>query len=319
MINSKSVTIDVNRSLCEMLEYEEDELLGRSVFDFVDKENAKIFKKQIKDAKTTKQRSYEIVLRSKSGKNIPTIFNATSQFDKDGKRVGSFAFITDISELKAAEKEISNRLAEKTVLIQEIYHRTKNNMSVISAMLSLESNRTDDIFLKTIFKEMINKIRAMALVHQKLYEVKDLSNIKLNEYIKDLMGLLMRSYYPFSKRVNVAFDMKEVKILLDTAVPLGMVINELVSNIFKHAYPENEKGSIIIKLFTDDEGWINLQLADSGVGFPEDFDPRKDSSMGLTSVFNVVEHQLKGEISVESLNGLAWKIKLRDNVHKERV
>lgn len=319
LIDAKSRTLDVNDSLCRMLGYTRNEMLSKTPFDFVDEENVKIFKKQIFDLRTIKQGSFEVVLTSKAGQTIPTIFNATSQFNSYGDRTGFFAFITDVSNLKEAEKEIENRLKEKMVLIQEIYHRTKNNMAVISALLSLEAKRSNNEFVKIKFKEIINKIRAMSLVHQKLYDVKDLSNIKLNDYIKDLMGLLMQSSYPMSKRINITFDMQEIKILIDTAVPLGMIINELVSNIFKHAFPTQKEGEIFIGLFKEFDKTINLQLRDSGVGFPNNFDPRNDASIGLSTVFSVVEKQLKGKISFENNKGLNWHIKIKDDIYKERV
>ncbi len=225
----------------------------------------------------------------------------------------------DIAKRKLAEEQIEKDLKIKTALIQEIYHRTKNNMAVVSAILSMESSRSENDYVKSTFRDIINKIQAMSLVHQKLYEAKDLSNINLKDYIEDLANLIMQSYGVLSDKIKMKFDLQDVRILIDSAVPLGLIINELVSNVFKHAFPENQEGEIFIRLFKEEDATINLELIDNGVGFSRNFDPRKDGSMGLISVFSIAENQLQGEISVKSEKGLKWHIKIKDNLYKERV
>ena len=225
----------------------------------------------------------------------------------------------NFNELEQAKQQIQKDLEIQTALIQEIYHRTKNNMAVISAMLSMQSRRSENDYVKSTFREISNKIQAMSLVHQKLYKAKDLSNINLKDYIEDLANLIMQSFGVLSARIKMKFDLQDVKILIDSAVPLGLIINELVSNIFKHAFPENQEGEIFIRLFEEENETINLELIDNGIGFPQNFDPRKNGSMGLTSVFSIAENQLKGEISVKSENGLKWHIKIKDDKKKERI
>ncbi|MEA2095570.1 MAG: sensor histidine kinase, partial [Candidatus Cloacimonadota bacterium] len=111
----------------------------------------------------------------------------------------------------------------------------------------------------------------------------------------------------------------DIRISIDYAVPLGLIINELISNIFKHAFPNRQEGVISIRLFREKDKTINFELADNGIGFPRNFDPRQDGSMGLTSVFSVVEYQLKGEVSIKTEKGLKWHIKIKDEDHKNRV
>ncbi len=240
-------------------------------------------------------------------------------FDKQGRIINFIKVAKDITERKLAEEQIKKDLKIKTALIQEIYHRTKNNMAVISAMLSIQARYSDSEYVKSSFREIRNKIKAMSLVHQKLYQAKDLSNINLKDYIKDLTSLIMQSYGSLSKKTKIKFDLHDVKVSIDSAVPLGLIINELISNIFKHAFPNNQEGEIFIRLFIEKNKTINLELCDNGVGFPENFNPCKNSSMGLASVFSIVENQLKGEISVKSENGLKWHIKIKDNLKKARI
>ena len=240
-------------------------------------------------------------------------------FDNQGRIINYLKVAKDITERKQAEEQINKDLKIKTALIQELYHRTKNNMAVVSAMLSMESRRTKNEYVKTTFREIRNKIKAMSLVHQKLYKAKDLSNINLKDYIEDLANLILQSYSALSERIKLKFELKDVRILIDSAVPLGLIINELISNIFKHAFPNNQEGLIFVRLFEDKDETINLEIKDNGVGFPKHFDPRKNGSMGLASVFSIVENQLKGEISAKSENGLKWHIRIKDDKKKERV
>ena len=220
---------------------------------------------------------------------------------------------------KQDDEEIKKNLREKSTLLQEIYHRTKNNMQVISSMLKMQARETDNEFVKTTFMELNNKIKAMAMVHQKLYQAKDLSNINLKEYVEDLLRLLRRSYGVQAKNVNIKLDLEDVFILIDSAIPLGLILNELISNVFKHAFPEKRKGELSVSLNQDKDKVINIRLTDDGVGIPPGMDLRKTNSMGLQTMFSLIDYQLNGEVSYETKNGLKWHIKLKDNQHKRRV
>ena len=262
--------------------------------------------------------NFEYRFFHKSG-DIVWLNHSAKPIIANGKITEVQSTIRNITLRKLTEYQIKKDLKIQTALIQEIYHRTKNNMAVISAMLSMQSRHSDNEFVKSTFKEIKNKIQAMSLVHQKLYKAKDLSNINLKDYIEDLANLIMQSYGVLSEKITMKFDLQDVKISIDSAVPLGLIINELVSNIFKHAFPNRQEGEIFIRLFKEEDETINLELIDNGIGFPQNFDPRKDGSMGFASVFSIVENQLKGEISVKSENGLKWHIKIKDDKKKERI
>jgi len=299
----------------------ESEIIGKSIYSLTNEQGVIKLKQEVFPKIFDKGSFYEdeIIFRKKDNTFYPAEVNGSFISNEDGNPEFLVAMFSDISERKLAEKQLKKALKIQTALIQEIYHRTKNNMAVISAMLSMEARRSDNEFVRTIFKEVINKIRSMSLVHQKLYEAKDLSKINLKDYIEDLANLIMQSYGVLSEKVQLKFDLQDIKVLIDSAVPLGLIINELVSNIFKHAFPDRQEGEILIYLFKEDDDTINLVLNDNGVGFPQDFNPRKDGSMGLVSVFSIVENQLKGEISVKSENGLKWHIKIKDDKKKERI
>jgi PAS domain S-box-containing protein len=220
---------------------------------------------------------------------------------------------------KQAEEQIKRDLEEKQTLLRELYHRTKNNMQVISSILKAKARDVKDEFIKTAFAEIINKINSMSLVHQKLYQAKDLSRINLKEYIQDIVRMLMISYSIQSGQVNVKLELEDVYVLIDTAIPLGLVLNEMISNVFKHAFPDDLKGEIHIRLFKNDQDEINLLIADNGIGIPVDMDLRNGNSMGLRTMFMLIDYQLSGEVSYQNEKGLKWFLIFKDSEKKARV
>jgi len=220
---------------------------------------------------------------------------------------------------KKSVEYIKNSLEEKDTLVRELYHRTKNNMQVISSLLRIQSRNSKNSFIRDSFKEIINKINAMSLVHQKLYQSKDLSRINLKEYILDLLNQVKRSFSLKAEYVLCTYDMEDFFIMIDTAIPCGLVLNELFSNIYKHAFPDNTNGEIYIKMYVDDNDFLNIQLDDNGIGIPPDQDLRKMHSMGVQLVFSLIERQLKGRVEYASENGLKWHLILKDNLYTSRV
>jgi two-component sensor histidine kinase len=221
--------------------------------------------------------------------------------------------------LTAAESKIRSSLTEKETLIRELYHRTKNNMQVVSSLLMLNAGQLQTDEAKDVFKDVLSKIGSMSLVHEKLYESQDLSNIDSADYIRDLVALLMDSYGPAPDQVAVDLRLEDVKMLIDTAVPCGLVISEIVTNSLKYAFPEGRKGRIDIGLKKAEDDSIELRIADDGVGLPDGFQVAKDGKMGMKTLFTMVRHQLHGEIQFDPKGGLAYTIRFKANLYRERV
>ncbi len=180
----------------------------------------------------------------------------------------------DITERIKSEEKIKKSLVEKSLLLQELYHRTKNNMQVIASMMKLQARQSNDTYLKQAFLDMINRIKSMALVHEKLYQSQNLSEINLKEYIQDLIKQISRSFLTGENTINVVLDLQDIFIKIDSAIPLGLILSELISNVYKHAFPDEGNGSIIIKTFNE-EGIIHLTLEDNGIGIAKDMDLKK--------------------------------------------
>jgi PAS domain S-box-containing protein len=225
----------------------------------------------------------------------------------------------DITQRKRAEAQLKQALAERTALLQELYHRTKNNMQVICALLDFQAARLEDQAAREALTETQNRIQSMALVHKKLYQSQDLSRINLGGYIRDLASLLIQSYQLPSNKVTMAYNMEDVFVLIDTAVPCGLILNELISNALKYAFPGNRQGEIAIQLRRAEDEAIALQVADNGVGVPEDFDFRRDGALGLRNVFALGERQLQGQVHFERRDGVSCRLQFKDNLYTERV
>jgi two-component sensor histidine kinase len=226
---------------------------------------------------------------------------------------------TDITNRKQNEEKIQISLKEKDTLLRELYHRTKNNMQVICSMLSLQSTASANDELKSAFKQMENKIHSMALVHQKLYQSQNLSSISLKEYIEDLTHHIIRSYEVYSPGVKPQLDLEEVFVLLDIAIPIGLILSELLSNSMKYAFKGRTDGIIGVYLRRIGKDTIILKTHDNGNGPYTNFDIRENSKMGLKSVLALAELQLQGKLDFSSENGFSCTITFKDTMYNARV
>ena len=214
----------------------------------------------------------------------------------------------ELAERKRAEDQLKLSLKEKEVLLKEIHHRVKNNLQVISSVLRLQSDYVRDEKILALFNDSQNRIRSMALIHEKLYQSSNLLKINFDEYIRDLTDNLIRSYVSFSSAVTLTTNAIGVWLNIDTAIPCGLIINELVSNSLKHAFLEtNQENEIQISITSAHDNEFTLIVRDNGIGFPEDIDFRNTESLGLELVCIFTE-QLDGTIELDRSNGTAFVI-----------
>ena len=228
----------------------------------------------------------------------------------------SVGTIVDISEHVHARKVISvnedrlkRLLEEKDILLREVYHRTKNNMLVIISMLALQIDDIEDKGARKIFEEMEHRIRAMALVHEHLYQSENLVEINLGDYLAK-MARTQVDHMTFSDQIEVRVDYCQVTIPFDTAVPLGLVVSELITNAVKYAFPTGKKGIIRLQLSAKD-GYFHLIVEDNGVGLPPEINVNDASSFGLQITHNMVTKQLRGTLRVERKKGTAFHINFK--------
>lgn len=225
----------------------------------------------------------------------------------EGKSMLLGGIAVDITARKMSEELVKNSLKEKELLLKEIHHRVKNNLQIVSSLITLQSEYIKDKEGKKAFTESRNRIDTMALIHEKLYMSADISRIDFSDYVNELVGNLFISYGINSDIVKSKIDIVNVFFDINTAIPLGLLINELVSNIMKHAFPEGIKGEFLISLHFDDAGMFTLVVRDNGIGFPQDLDFTNTRSLGLKLV-NSLTKQLGGTIELDRKTGTTFNI-----------
>ncbi|MCZ7401919.1 MAG: PAS domain S-box protein [Candidatus Methanoperedens sp.] len=239
-----------------------------------------------------------------------THFEGEGSLRRPVRTVGAVA---DITERKSAEEKIETSLKEKEILLREIHHRVKNNMQIISSLLGLASGSIKDKKYADMFHESQNRITSMSLIHEKLYRSRDLAKIDLKEYIRDLANAIFQSCGVKNGMIVLNINIENVHLGVDHSIPLGLIVNELITNSLKYAFPGERKAEIKVSLHLIDENTFELIISDNGVGIPYNVDFRKTESLGLRLVTLLVENQLKGKIDLDRSKGTEFNIKFQGN------
>ncbi len=230
----------------------------------------------------------------------------------DGKLEEVSCLMYDNTERKQIDRKIRDSLKEKEVLLQEVHHRVKNNLQVISSILNLQSSYVSDPSTLDILQESQNRIKSMSFIHETLYRTTDFSSINFSEYIKSLSHNLIQSYRLQNCTVDFVADIDTIEMSIDQSIPCGLIVNELVSNALKYAYKDRKKGKLIIEL-KEKGNQVSLKISDDGVGLPENFKYEKNDSLGVQLVYSLTE-QLDGTIEVNSEKGTSFLITFEKRV-----
>jgi PAS domain S-box-containing protein len=309
--------VEANDKALTTYGYDNDEILTLSIADLRTPEVASTSTGIGKENELLDGTIFETLHRRKDGTIFPAEVSSRL-INIEGKKFYQ-SIIRDITQRKAAEETIKQSLKEKEVLIREIYHRTKNNMQVISSMLGLRASSLDDENMKNILGEMVNRIQTIALVHQNLIQSKNLSSIDLKGYVTELLNMLMDNNKESSDKISMDLDLECVSVLMDTAIPCGLVINELFSNALKHAFPGDRGGHISVKIHKEENDIIEIIISDNGISMPHNFDLDKSESLGLLLMRNLVESQLQGDIKFDTTFGVTCTVRFKDILYEERV
>ncbi len=227
-------------------------------------------------------------------------------FDEAGRHVGFIGVTRDVSAQKEADESLRASLAEKELLLKEIHHRVKNNMQIIHSLLNLQAAQVEDASFLGMIRDSQRRIRSMALVHEQLYRSPDLSRIDFRDYLQALIAGLVKSMLAES-RVRVVTEIGDVGLDIHTAIPCGLLVSELVSNAFKHAFPGGRAGEVAIRLARLPDGKLSLSVADDGVGLPAGFDANRTASLGMQLVVLLCE-QLGGTLEIRRGRGTEFRV-----------
>jgi PAS domain S-box-containing protein len=250
-----------------------------------------------------------IQIRRTDGHVTPLSVNATMIGKKDAPDVRIIVSAHDITRQKKDGEVIRASLDEKVILLREVHHRVKNNLQIIISLVNLQMRQTDDPEVKQIMSETQNRVRAMSLVHEKLYRSESLSRIDFADYTRYLATQLFSFYGSDTRRVRLDFVMGKIMVDINTAVPLGLLMNEIVSNALKHAFPNGREGTISIS-GSDENNLITLVVRDDGIGIPADFDWKNTTSLGMRLVTSLID-QVDGTVTLDRSRGTAFTITIK--------
>jgi two-component sensor histidine kinase len=214
------------------------------------------------------------------------------------------------SEVVRSEQVVRASLREKEVLLKEIHHRVKNNLQVISSLLNLQARYLPDPAARAIFSQSQNRVQSIALVHERLYESADLSHVNFAKYVVVLLDNIFDTYGATSRGIAKVIDIGDVNLTVDVAIPCGLIVNEVVTNALKHAFPDGRKGTVQVSLRAAPDQMLDLTIEDDGVGIPSGIDPRNTVSLGLDLVTTFAE-QLNAEVDIVREGGTSFRFRFR--------
>lgn len=283
-----------------------EELIGTSAFQLIAQRDRPLFAALRTDLRRQRIiKDVKVHLVRRDGSEFPAEVSAAYTGPTGSGTSGIIVIVRDVTERSNAETQIRQSLQEKEVLLKEVHHRVKNNMQVISSLLSLQREHITDPAALVSFRDSQNRVRSMALVHEKLYRSESLASINFSEYVRDLLASLKRSY--MLSDIDVGVETDDLRLGVDTAIPCGLIINELVSNALKHAFKGRERGTVHVRIHRNGDGETSIRVEDDGNGLPPNFDCRQSGSLGMQLVSMLTE-QIGGSLSVHGSSGTCFTI-----------
>jgi PAS domain S-box-containing protein len=307
--------IYANPATTRLFGYSEEELLKMNFWDWANEDSRELVRElglaRLRGEPVPLQ--YEQKMFTKGGDERWAVISA-GVIDYRGKPTVITTFL-DITNLKKAEEKINEALAEKVVLLKEVHHRVKNNLQIISTLLDLQSEGIRDKEALEAFMDCQDRIKAMALIHERLYESTDMASIDFAGYVEGLSTYLFNTYLIDPGLIRLKVEAEGILLGIDRAIPCGLIVNELVSNALKHAFPDNRQGEIRIGFHGGEDGRITLRVEDNGIGLPAAMDITKTDTLGLQLV-NLLARQMLGEVSLERENGTVFIVRFSDQSPK---
>lgn len=301
MLNEDLNFVKWNKNINKILGYKDQEIAEMNPIQFFREEDHQWIKEQIQEVFEHGSAQMEAKIQTKNGELLDYFFFAKRiRLNKQTYLIGSGVNIADRIRI---EQQLKESVREKEVLLQEIHHRVKNNLAVVSGLLQIQRFNSIDENLCSLLMASEMRIKTMALIHEKLYRAKSLSSITFEDYIRDLISTVKEALN-VSQNISVNFRCSDIELNVNQAVPCALIINEMLSNAFKHAFKGEEKGtlSIIIRKENDE---ISVTIADNGNGLPDDFQISNQTSMGFTIITTLL-NQLKADLTIDSANGTSF-------------
>jgi len=316
IIDTDGRILNVNAGFKDLFDYSLDEIEGKLISLIVPEDQigeASLVSKRVSCGEIIKA---ETIRKHKDGSEINVSALGYPVNLKDDQ-TGICWIFSDITGRKRNEKAIRNSLLEKEILFKEVHHRVKNNLQIIGSLLKFQAAYINDPEVTEIFKESQNRIKSISLIHEKLYQTKDLSRIEFEGYVKTLVTQLFLTFGIKPDKVTFSVNANNIFLSVDNAIPCGLIINELVTNSLKYGFPENKTGHVSVDM-TYENTHYTLKIADNGVGMPEDNEIDKPKTLGLQLV-NTLASQLDAQLELERKNGSCYTITFSNIYYKNRI
>jgi PAS domain S-box-containing protein len=303
MLDEHQEVTMINQGFEEIFGYSEDEIVGLNL----DKLIVPAGKEEEAESLTKSRETFEFSTRRirKDGSPVDVLIYGVPVV-VDGRTIAVYGIYVDITGQKKAEDQVKRSLKEKEVLLAEIHHRVKNNLAVITGLLELQGYNTVNEDAKKVLKDSQLRINSMALIHEKLYQSERLSEIQFDTYINELLDVIKKSHFSNQKPVQINIDAEPVPLTITQAIPCGLLLNEIITNSLKHAFPDDRQGEINIS-FKKTGNQLRLSIGDNGIGLPENHTEMKSKSLGMTLIKTLAK-QLEAEMFIDTRQGTRYDL-----------
>lgn len=319
LLDENKNIVNINKSTTNLSGYSSEELIGRSIKIIIPDVDIFSFSRiNLNPLMEGSINNVETMFKTKHGSLLPVFLSISLIQSNDSKILGIVCIGSDIIDIKQAEYKIRASLEEKELLLREVHHRVKNNLQIISSLLNLQADRIKDKEDLELFKDSQGRVKSMAFIHEQLYHSSDFKNIDFAEYIHNLVTYLTHSYALNPEIIKINVDVENVSLNLNTAIPCGLIINELVTNSIRYAFPNGRVGIINVNLHSYSKDKYILIIKDNGIGLSPDIDFENTETLGLQLVDGLTK-QLEGSVEFNRNGGTEFKIIFNKLKYKKRI
>lgn len=298
MVDDENIIQQVNNSFSKLFGYQNNELLGKNIDKIVKPKEGLERAPQISDLKSEDRQIYSELKRyTKEGKELDLVVGGIPVY-LDDKLIAGFGIYIDITGQKETQRILQHSLDEKQVLLEEVHHRVKNNLAVVSGLLQMQTLHVDDPQLAQYIKKSHLRIQSMAIVHEMLYKSKTLSQIQMSDYVKKLTEVIAATLGPDNKEIEIEVESESIILNVNQAIPCALIISELISNAYEFAFEAREHGIINVNLSKEDDK-ICICVRDDGIGLPNNFEEMRKKSLGMSLIENLCD-QLDTTVEIDT-------------------
>ena len=307
LLDENENIVDSNNGFEKIFHYNKEEIVGKHRDEFITPANltgeTSGIINRINQGVQVRKETKRI---DRNGRTVDVLVSG-NRFILENNKIGIFLVYTDISDQKHIEEQLKTSLIEKETLLREVHHRVKNNLQLISSLLNLQLKSKEEKSVEEMFNECQNRVKAISLIHEKLYQTNQITRIDFDKYIKSLATSLLKSFGITSSRIRITSKAENVFLTMDSAIPCGLIINELVTNSLKHAFKHGMSGEIVVDMKYRQDNKFVLTVKDNGLGLPSTLMVEKPETLGFSLIQSLIR-QLDAKLEIEINKGTEFSI-----------